>query len=270
MKSSRQISLLITLLLSCAPVLRAADDTMLTDVRSAGLADIHAPLASCYNPAAQSLMPVRALTFAYVNRYMTKELSTLTASYQQPVGWCDVSLLASHYGYEQYRRIYGGLAVGKLLKTGLSLGVRLFYQSVQYAANVRNSHVFSADVGLQYQPVDNLTVGMLLTSPYTVKSDAADAVDLPVGMELGVRYEVINTFFVCAELEKQTHLPLRAKCAVSYEAAPRFVLRLGLATAPLTPTAGVAVDFAPFCLDVAVRYHADLGPSPALAITYNF
>ena len=270
MITNRYLSLLAVGLLISAEAALAGDALPLADARSSALADIYAPINSLLNPASMSLTPERAIGCVWQNRYLMKELSTFSASYQQPFALADLSVQAGRYGYSEYAENYVGTSVSKLLITGLSVGVRLFYTYVQYTGNVYNNSLFGCDIGLQYTPVDNFTVGMFIGNPIHFGSGSGEALNLPIRMALGISYEVINNCSLLAEIEQRSGMPVRFKGAVCYDAERLLTLRVGLATAPLTPTAGVALRFAPFTVDVALQYHNTLGASPTVGITYSF
>lgn len=267
---TRSIYLLFWLLYPCAK-LYAAEPSVWKDVRSLSMATIYAPTASYLNPSALSLSPEREVSCAYENRFLVKELSTLTACWQQPNRWLDFSVLINHFGYDLYREIRCGINVSKLLKPGLSLGARIYYFNLQYADNHTNKQVVSGDIGLQYQPVDNLRIGMVVYNPFRVSyKEYGEEFDLPITMEIGAEYRFSEACSGSVAVEKDTRYPVCFKGALSYTVVDCLNLRIGMLSSPWIPTGGIGLHFDVFRVDVALNYHLSLGISPAVAIGYNF
>lgn len=267
--------LLITaLLITFSFGMKGSEPISWGDVQSLGLGRVYAPLSSYVNPAALSLSEKRMLTCAYENRFLVKELSTLTASYQQPTRMVDFAVLVNYFGTDVYHEIRCGLSVSKLLKTGLALGVRVYYYGMQYTVNEvddRGVSVVTGDVGLQYEPVDNFRIGFLIQNPFRVSYQQGEAeYDLPVCMEVGVDYRFSEEASALLSVEKDTRYPICFKAGLRYDIEQFLQLRIGLLSSPFMPTAGVGFCFDVFKVDVAFSYHSSLGISPAIGICLNF
>lgn len=266
-------SLIYLLFWALIPSVRlcAAEPSVWKDVRSLSMGSVYAPASSYLNPSALSLSPENALICAYENRFFVKELSTLTACWQQPNRWLDFSVLVNYFGYELYRETRCGINVSKVLKPGLSVGVRIYYFHLQYADNKDKVQVVSGDIGLQYQPVDNLRIGMVIYNPFRVSyKQYGEEYDLPVTMEIGAEYAFTEACSGLFGVEKDTRYPVCFKAALSYEIARFMELRIGMLTSPWMPTGGIGLRFDVFRVDVALNYHTSLGISPAVSICYCF
>lgn len=248
----------------------ASDAFQLRDIRSFALAEIVASLSSYSNPSALSLTPARTFSLSYENRFMTRELSTYAAAFSQPTPWVDLSVVVSRYGYEDYHETKCGLNVGKLLGNGFSLGVRFLFFNMDYVDNEDPVNVFSADVGLQYQPVDNLLLGVLVSNPFGITYKRSDErYDLPVTFSVGLRYTLIPQCNLWMEGEKSSDTPFCWKGAAEYEIMEALRLRLGILSSPWMPTFGVGYRMGKLSFDVAGAWHPVLGISPGIGISFT-
>ncbi|MEG1905039.1 MAG: hypothetical protein RR212_11630 [Bacteroidales bacterium] len=262
--------LIIWLLVSCFDM-KGNEPMPWTEVHSMGIGNIYAPLSSYLNPAALSLSKKRALVCAYENKFLVKQLSTLTACYEQPNRLLDFSVLINYFGYDLYHETRCGLNVSKVLKPGLSLGARIYYYGLQYADSKGLISVVSGDIGLQYLPVDNLRIGFLIQNPFRVSyKQEGTEYDLPVCMEIGAEYQFADAASLLVAVEKDTRYPVCFKAGMSYEIERFLQLRIGVLSSPFMPTGGVGFCFDAFQVDAAFSYHSTLGLSPAISIRYNF
>lgn len=263
--------LLILLPAMFIPEIAAASDAFqLRDVRSCALAEIVASLSSYSNPSALSLTPARTFYLSYENHFMIRELSTYAAAFSMPTSWVDLSLILSRFGYEDYRETKCGLNVSKLLGNGFSLGVRFLFYNMDYIDNEDAVNVFSADVGLQYQPVDNLLLGVLVSNPFGITyKNSEERYDLPVTFSVGLRYTVIPQCNLWMEGEKSSDTPFCWKGAAEYEIVEALRLRLGVLSSPWMPTFGVGYRMRKLSFDVAGSWHPVLGISPGIGISFT-
>lgn len=243
----------------------------LKEVRSLGLGEITAPVTSYLNPAALSMNPASLASVSCQNNFLIHELSTLTACYQQPTRWIDFSLLLNRFGYENFNETECGINVSKLLTAQFSLGIRLYYNHLNFIDNQNSYGLFSGDIGLQYTPVDNFRIGMLLRNPFRVKKEVDNyCYELPVALFLGVEMQLTTLCKALLEVEKENRSPLCFKSAVEYAVHEKLDLRAGVLTAPLMPTFGLGSTLGKLAFDVSASYHTVLGFSPAIALHYLF
>lgn len=249
----------------------AFGQTNLIDVRSLGLGKIIAPVSSFVNPAALSLKPNQQISISYENRFLTKELSSLTACYQHPSHWIDFSVFINYYGYSLFNETRCGLNVSKLLNSRFALGVRAFYFRLDYVDIENIVNVFGADVGFQYLPVDNLCIGVLISNPFRVSFKTGESeYDLPVMLNIGLKWLFADSFDILFEVEKDTRYPICIKSGFAYRIEDLIELRLGILTSPWIPTLGIGYKSKGFGFDVAGNYHPVLGLSPSVSIHYSF
>lgn len=262
----------VFLSLSFGPLrLYGSDPVTWRDVSSSGAGEVYAPVSSFVNPAALSLSRERQLLCSYENRFLVKELSSLTACFEQPTRLVDFSVLVNYFGYDLYHEIRAGINVSKLLKPDFSLGVRVYYYGLQYVDSEDNISVVSADIGLQYIPVDNFRIGVLICNPFRVSyKQGGVEYDLPVSVEAGVEWLLSERCRIRAAAEKDTRYPVAFKSGIAYDIVAQLELRAGIRTSPFMPTCGIGVRYDCFRVDAAFSYHSVLGISPALSIGYYF
>lgn len=242
-----------------------------SDIRSLGLGQIRAPLSSHQNPASLSLSPTHRVSLQYENRFLLKELSTGSLCYQQVIGGIGFGALFGYSGNADFYEYQCGISVSKLLNPHFSLGVKCYFQQMGWSDNQNNTGFFSADIGLQYTPVDNFFLGVLFRNPFRAGYKSDDWIyKQPFSFSAGMQYDFSPTCSVFLETEKSTDYPMLFKTAVEYKPVPGFCFRTGLKTLPLSPTFGIGYQHGFFGADLAGDYHPQLGFSPALGIHLIF
>lgn len=257
--------------LAIAPMhLSASENLLLFDIRSMGLAQISSPIDSYVNPAALSLNPHHAFNLSYRNSYYLKELSTATGVYQRPQKWVDLSLLVNYFGYDEYNELQCGVNVSKLLNSEISLGIRLRYNRLNSIGYQTNYHSILGDIGIQYRPVDNLSIGLLLANPFSTSINSEEnSFRYPVTLALGMELHLSSNTNLLVEIQKSEKHQFCLKAAIEYYLIETIALRVGFITSPALPTFGIGYRLNSWRFDIAGSYHSLLGFSSSIGLQFT-
>ena len=211
----------------------------------------------------------RIMTLGVNNNFMISEISTMLAGFRMTNGNNDFSVLITRYGYQHFNETVCGLSVGRVLGKGLSLGVRLNYYRMDHIDNEENIFAIYPDIGLTYQPVENIILSLLITNPFTITYHASDNnYYLPFSYSLGFAYGVSRTLDFFFEVEKSYNIPFCFKSAFSWKPLKRLNFNIGYLTEPRMPTAGIGIKIRHMRADFSCQYHTVLGFSPSVSLSY--
>lgn len=250
-----------------------AENLRLPDVRSCALGENGVMLSASFNPALIPLSTARSLELSYSNRYMVKELGTISTGFQYPNPKLSTGLFVSTFGYDEYRETMLRLAVGKRLGEHWALGVGFQYSFVQTAMLEHTPSRLSTDIGVLYLPVEKLSVGLLIKDFPSVKMNQ-QGVDLDCfrafAVQVGFQYEVLaHTLIACYAGTDQDYR-ITGGLGIEYAFMDKFYLRGGMKISPLLPSFGIGYVLKSFRLDAAALYHTVLGVSLALGLSFHF
>lgn len=250
-----------------------AENLRLPDVRSCALGENGVMLSSAFNPALIPLSTLKTLELSYSNRYMVKELGTISTSFQYPNETLSTGLFLSTFGYDEYRETMLRLAVGKKLGEHWSLGVGFQYSFVQTAMLEHTPARLSTDIGVLYLPVEKLSVGLLIKDFPSVKLNQ-QGVDLDCfrafAIQAGFQYEVLEHTLMAFYVGTDQDYRITGGLGIEYTFMEQFYLRGGVKISPLLPTFGIGYVLKSFRLDAAALYHTVLGVSLAVGLSFHF
>ena len=217
------------------------DNLRLPDVRSVGMGGNVATQSILFNPALIVDKEKKSIHLEYFNRYMLKELGTMSGSFYYPNQLLSAGVDISVFGFDKYRemmvRVLGGKRLGD--QWALGLGVHYSFLQTDLLENIRSR--LSTDLGITFSPIDKLLIGMIINSLLITGSVGTENENLVVG-NFGLEYTAFDSFFI----------------------------RAGIQTAPLLPSLGIGYNFSCFTIDVASIYHPILGMSTGLGLSFSF
>lgn len=171
-----------------------------------------------------------------------------------------------------------GLAYARKLMNTLSIGVQFDMLVSQIPLNEK-SNLFTFEIGLQYQLIENLLLGIHLYNP--TKQELIQNDFLPTILRVGATYSPYRKLLVHAELEKDFDFPYVFKSGIEYELVNDFWFRLGFQNKPTTFNFGMGYLFKKkIRFDVAIYYQQGLNLIssgrgntefvPTFGLGYNF
>lgn len=195
------------------------------------------------------------------------EVNHVGAAAAIPIGSGVFAISAEYYGLDEYNEQRLGLAYARTLVKGLRLGAQFDLLSTRIPTYGNALHV-TAEIGLQYELFDELTIGAHIFSPVAIQVTEKDKI--PTIFDLGGSYQPSDKIILNVEIRQEVDGVTRLKTGLEYQIADPLFLRIGMATHPSLVTFGIGYQLKnSISIDIAANYHQVLGFSPAVGISFN-
>lgn len=224
------------------------------------------------NPAAVTdfSRPVFLLGHQYM--YYQPEVSSQLGLFVLPFRWAHMALVSLHFGLESaYRFTSFGYVFGKRFGPDLSIAWTAHFRHFQIPGH-REVHQMAADIGFRYRISDGWTAGGLVKNlaltPFSEAFYDLPSPEVRIGMTRHAG-EALNLAF---DLAYHPGGGTDLYAGLDYAFVPRVLfMRLGLSTElTLSPYVGLGLGWKRFRFDAASSFHATLGMSPQIDISYVF
>ncbi|MGN0036920.1 MAG: hypothetical protein ACI36X_06880 [Bacteroidaceae bacterium] len=247
--------------------------SLLVDARSAGMGGCAVATSPWANPSLYVFVPdeSRCATLQYLNRYGVKEMSTYAGMVNFSNRLLPVGGVVSRYGFRAYSETMCALHVYRALSPYVSLGVRADYFCIHQAGVESNKSVFTADVFISTQPVQNLLITVGAFNPVASSYQAGGRrIRLPMVLTVGMDYRVTSSFRLTGQVEKDFSQPFVGRVGMEYQPLEALCVRLGMQAKPFVPSVGVGVHLSAFSLDIACTRHPVLGFSTSCGLSFHY
>ena len=253
--------------------IHAVDNLRISDIRSLGMGGNGVTQSVLFNPALVALYTDKVLHLEYFNRYMLKELGTMSGSFYYPNQLLSAGVDISVFGFDKYRemmvRVLGGKRLGD--QWALGLGVHYSFLQTDLLENTRSR--LSTDLGITFSPIDKLLIGMLIMNLPSVSIGDKDIEIEDFNyylIQISFQWEIINSLLITGSAGTENENLVVGNLGLEYTAFDSFFIRAGIQTAPLLPSLGIGYNFSCFTIDVASIYHPILGMSTSLGLSFSF
>jgi hypothetical protein len=200
-------------------------------------------------------------------QYGLKQLALYMATAALPVHNGGIGVAMQYAGFSDFNESAVGLAYGKSLGQ-VSIGVQCNYY-MTHMAGYGNDAAIGIEVGSQWKITRQLFTGIHMVNPVGGRYRHATAEKLAAVYELGAGYEASPQLFLGAQITKEENRPLNVQAGLQYTAVPnRLFVQTGIATATVSPFAGVGWQWKNCRADICLRYHPQLGFSPGLLLLF--
>ena len=222
------------------------------------------------NPAGLGLSPAFSVGVQHEQRYLMPELGIDVLAASFPIFGGGLGFFVSNTGFNDYGENRAGVAMGRRIGKAVSIGGSVDFYLLRTPAGYPNSLAISGNVGVYAQLAAPLSLGLYISnlSFSHFNNEAEDP--LPVVMNWGIGYKVLDNLQLCAEVEKDLQMPLRVKAGTEYYPVNVLALRVGVLSAPFETHFGVGYTHRRYRIDFAVQEHLILGWSPQCAFTITF
>ena len=234
------------------------------DAGALALGNIKALSQGLSNPAHLAFTEQKELGASVYNRFMIKELNTMSIHALIPNRTIDAGFLFSSYGYEEYRLLQGRVSLAKKLSSCFSIGINLTYLNENSILEPENNSYLSADIGLYYR------INELFEVAFTTENFLHTSNPFPVIYSAGILYQLLPACSVLLETGVAFGKYFDIKAGIEYEIADQFAVRAGFETQAKTPSIGFAYKGTQWKTEVAFLLHPVLGVSSAIEMTYFF
>ena len=247
--------------------IHAVDNLRISDIRSLGMGGNGVTQSVLFNPALVALYTDKVLHLEYFNRYMLKELGTMSGSFYYP------NQLLSAGVDDQYRESFFPVFVSDQMCGRWRIGIGFQYKMLQTELWEEVPKQLSTDVGILFVPIDKLLIGMLIMNfpsitihKYTTETNCFTS----YSVQIGFQWEIINRLLIVGTIESNKEHMWMGNAGIEYAPFKNFHIRAGVQTTPLLPTLGIGYRLTGFTVDVATIYHPVLGVSTGLGLSYSF
>ena len=191
-----------------------------------------------FNPALIVDKEKKSIHLEYFNRYMLKELGTMSGSFYYPNQLLSAGVDISVFGFDKYREMMVRVLGGK-----------------------------------RFSPIDKVLIGMLkmnFPSVYIGDKDIEIEDFNYYLIQISFQWEIINSLLITGSVGTENENLVVGNFGLEYTAFDSFFIRAGIQTAPLLPSLGIGYNFSCFTIDVASIYHQILGMSTGLGLSFSF
>jgi len=251
----------------------ATDNLRVPDVRALGMGGNGGAHSAFFNPSLLGLQTERSARVDYYNRYSVNELATGSAGFCFPNPVLPVGFHLASFGYDAYRESLFRLSTGKRLNDAWALGVSVQYAVMQSELFETDPTRMAADIGLAFQPVENVLLGLSVINFPSVSLNEESADSKRIGSyqaELNVNWNMMGDVLLTAGAAHGEETPLSASFGMEYLPFDDFCIRTGIRTSPFRPSLGVGCRLGIIMADAAMIYHPLLGVSMGLGLSCSF
>ncbi len=208
------------------------------------------------------------------NRFMLKEMSLAAAGFVIPTTRGNFGLSISCFGNQLYGESRAGLAYARMFGEKLSAGIQLNYFHMTIAEGYRNKATLAAELGLIYELLPRLNIGVHLFNPGRAMIAEYRYLDLderlPTLIRTGLSYAFSDKLLLSIEAKKDIRHAPAACFGAEYMITEGIYVRAGLSTNPMQNTFGFGLQTKRLQIDMASSYHYVLGYSPQAGLVYFF
>lgn len=224
------------------------------------------------NPAAITSNHHPALMAGHHYMYYQPEVSSQLLSFVLPFQRVQMGLVAVHFGLESaYRFTSLGYLYGQRFGPYLSVAWAVHYRRFQIP-NYREDQGVAMDIGLHYICRPGWTVGVAFRRLSLVPSVGDFQHTAPSEVRIGVMGHAGAGLKMALDLSYRKANEINLYGGLDYAFVPDlFFMRLGLSTEnKLSPFAGLGLSWEKFRIDAGSSFHAALGMSPQIDVSYVF
>ena len=205
----------------------------------------------------------------FENKYGIKELSHSAIALALPTNRGTFGLSLSYFGYSKYNESKIGLAYAKKLFEKVSAGIQLDYFNTSIYGNYGNGGVLTAEIGLIFEPVENLLIGAHAFNPVRTSYNTYDDEALSTALKLGMAYSFSENVLLSIEVESDFENATNFKSGIEYQVIKQLYLRAGINTNPASYHFGLGYQFYQIIADLAFSHHQVLGYSTNISLRYS-
>ncbi|WP_337866071.1 type IX secretion system membrane protein PorP/SprF [Ignavibacterium sp.] len=221
------------------------------------------------NPSGLSQIDWREIGIYYSPApFGLKELANAYVAYTEPFSFGSISIGGMTYGFDLYR------------ESKIVLGYSYNYQNKFFAGAAFNFHTLSiknyGDDNALYFNIGGL---VYLSEDFRLgfsfqninrASFGNDDDQIPVLLNAGISYDLINPLSINAALEKDLRYKTSLMFGVDYDLIEYLSLRSGFSNEPSRFSAGIGINYSFISLDYAMFTHIDLGLTHQVGLLISF
>ena len=212
------------------------------------------------------------------------ESTTVATSYFQNFSVYDVRVMAgvpltfgtlgfnvSRLGTHNYAEYKFGAAYARNFGDKFGAALQADLLSVLPSPVEKTAYLFTAELGLWYKPIEDLTIGFHVYNFINAKYKMLYFRErVPVNVKLGLNYSILNNFLVTAEVENSSIYGTAVRGGLEYKLLNQVVFRAGGGSNPVLASIGVGVILKNINIDIAGQAVRYIGKTGAISLSYAF
>lgn len=256
------------LLLSLVPFagIRAQSDNFTLGSRAAAMGNAYVAESDIWsvqhNQAGLGWYNNLSLGFHHENRFIVPEYSLHAIALTLPSKPATIGISYSYFGYQLYNETKIGLGAGKSFGDKFSAGVQANLHYAYLEGDYGNRSALSIEGGIQYRPVQNLTIGAHIFNPTRARISAYQEDTIPTVFRTGFALRPSEKLCVSVETEKRLSPGMRFRAGLEYELMENLFIRTGILSNPFQSTFGLGYGIPRVSADLAFTRHQILGFTP--------
>ncbi|MBC8033105.1 MAG: hypothetical protein H7Y03_03105 [Chitinophagaceae bacterium] len=200
--------------------------------------------------------------------FMLKELSVHYGALAVPFKKGALGWQARYSGNPHVQYLQTGIGYGRSLSPALDLGIEVSYSSIRIPGYISSSS-FNAGAGIILHMTDDLFAGVAVSEIGTGIFKAANKLLPAAKFTMGIGYEPSERLLVQCDVLKQGGEPPTLISGVQYSIQQQAFLRAAIVTASGAFIAGAGMIWKNIRTDISASYHARLGLTPGILITFT-
>jgi hypothetical protein len=209
----------------------------------------------------------------YYNRYSVSELATAGGGIYYPNSLIPAGFEISSFGYDEYRESLFRLSLAKQIAEKWSAGISVQYSLLQSELFEESSGRVSADLGITFQPVENLLTGLSILHFPSVKTGDKNVDNKHIAsysIIMGFNWQIVDDMLITGSLGNSEEEYVIGSLGVEYSMFEDFRIRMGLTSSPLRPAMGVGYRIGDIEADAGAVWHPILGTSMGIGLSFSF
>ena len=199
------------------------------------------------------------------NRFLLKELQIAAFNFAKPTKSGTWGLAMQYFGFSDYNEQKIGLNYSRILFDKLAIGGQFDFLNTRIN-EYGSAAAITFELGLQYQILDNLIMGIHIFNPVRAKIGTNS---LPSIIQIGLSYQAGKYINISGSIEKNTSLPYNIRFGLEYNLQEKIQIRAGVNSNPNRLSFGIGYQINRIQLNVATSYHDVLGFSPAFGLSFS-
>ena len=222
------------------------------------------------NPASSAFTENVKIALFYNNKYLQAEVNEyalVSAFPTKKLGTWGLGI--RFFGYSQYQESTLSLSYAKNFGSKFSVGLKGNYHRIAIEEN-GSKHLFSFDIGMYFQPIEKVSLGIVVQNPARQKIEKVYKETLATQIKVGASYHVSPKFNILFEAQKELSKAILFRTGFAYQVHKIFSLNMGAASQPALVSGGFGLLFKNLQLDFASTWNSNLGFAPQFSMSHSF
>lgn len=207
----------------------------------------------------------------YNNRFAMAALSSFSAATSVKTPLASFGAAFSRFGMSAYNENIVGIAVSRMFTRRFAMSVGVDYYYVEQQEVSRHKGNALCEVGLMYEPYDNLVIGLHSFNPFMTKIVInGKGFNISSVYSLGISYSYDGHVTLLGQLDRSVKQDWGWHLGVEWKILSWMSASVGCQGAPFIPDLGLGLSWKDFHLTSRFSHHYALGNTSTCSLSYLF